>query len=269
MLSKTFFKRLPGEDRRLITDGALTVGILAGGFGYVHYRKWIEKNFKMSEGHYRMGGVLTNITPFAQSYYHWWRMPKEEFDVYYRFRSFYVTGQLDTTKEVLIPRKKDGANGYDVLSPLYCYDGGKWSLKNQIEGKDPTVIEKAAVIINRGWIPADKKDRTTRPRDVHTNKLVKIPGVWRRGKDIHSYSAPNNPDSNEWHNIQLEDIGIYWDLPNYDEMKHYYFQSTAVGGFYSNTENPYTDAPQPYTPEETVYDHYGWWTSVEFNRRAF
>jgi hypothetical protein len=25
----------------------------------------------------------------------------------------------------LIPRKKDGMEGFDVFNPLYCYDGGK------------------------------------------------------------------------------------------------------------------------------------------------
>ena len=48
-------------------------------------------------------------------------------------------------------------------------------------------------------------------------------GVFRAGKDIHDYKVPNNPDNNEWHNLALEDIGIFWDLPNWDEAKYYYF----------------------------------------------
>jgi cytochrome oxidase assembly protein ShyY1 len=171
----------------------------------------------------RLSQIATNITPFAQSYYHWWRMPKMEFDAYYRFIPFYVTGQLDTTKEVLIPRKKNGEDGYDVISPLYCYDGGRFSVANHMKGKQNVIIDKSALIINRGWIPATQKDRLTRPKDIHTNKLVKIPGIWRKGKNLHDYKYPNDPSSNEWHNIQLEDIGLYFDIPNFDEMKHYYF----------------------------------------------
>eukprot|EP00997_Jenningsia_sp_PLL12_P005647 NODE_2177_length_971_cov_95.758134_g1790_i0.p1 GENE.NODE_2177_length_971_cov_95.758134_g1790_i0~~NODE_2177_length_971_cov_95.758134_g1790_i0.p1 ORF type:complete len:154 (-),score=46.70 NODE_2177_length_971_cov_95.758134_g1790_i0:254-715(-) len=153
-------------------------------------------------------------------------MPLEEYNLNYRFRGFYMQGQLDTSKEVLIPRQKDGQEGYDVLSPLYCYDGGKWSLLRGSKGEDPTVIEKSAVIVNRGWIPAHKKDRTTRPRDIHTNKLTRVVGTWRKGKNLHDYKHPNSPDDNTFHNIQLEDIGIFWNLPNFDEMKHYYFQAT-------------------------------------------
>lgn len=228
----------------------------------------MQKQFYLGEGHHRFSKELTNITPFAQSYYHWWRMPLAEYNAYYRFRGFYMTGQLDTSKEVLIPRTKDGQKGYDVLSPLYCYDGGRWSLKRQTKGEDPVTIEKSAVIVNRGWIPAHLKDRASRPRDVHSNKLVKIVGTWRKGKNLHDYKYPNNPENNEWHNIQLEDIGIYWNLPNFDEMKHYYFQATEVGG-YRNGNERYTDAPQPYTIDETIYDHYGWWTSYEFNRTVY
>jgi len=42
-------------------------------------------------------------------------------------------------------------------------------------------------------------------------------GVFRAGKDIHDYKVPNNPNNNEWNNLALEDIGIFWDLPNWDE----------------------------------------------------
>ncbi len=28
--------------------------------------------------------------------------------------------------------------------------------------------------------------------------------------------------------MALEDIGIYWDLPNYDECKHYYFHAVDI-----------------------------------------
>jgi len=48
-------------------------------------------------------------------------------------------------------------------------------------------------------------------------------GVFRKGKDLHDYKVPNDPDNNDWHNLALEDIGIFWDLPNWDEAKYYYF----------------------------------------------
>jgi cytochrome oxidase assembly protein ShyY1 len=89
--------------------------------------------------------------------------------------------------------------------------------------EDPINIERAAIIVNRGWIPAGLKDKRSRPDEINTRRLVKLKGCWRKGTNLHHYKTPNNPDTNEWYNVALEDIGIFWDLPNADECKHYYF----------------------------------------------
>lgn len=53
--------------------------------------------------------------------------------------------------------------------------------------------------------------------------------------------------------MQLEDIGIYWDLPNYDECKHYYFQAVDLGIEQEEDKAPY---PVALTPDEIIEDHY-------------
>ena len=40
-----------------------------------------------------------------------------------------------------------------MLNPLYCYEGGKVSMKDLINGGDPIKVERSAIVINRGWIP--------------------------------------------------------------------------------------------------------------------
>jgi cytochrome oxidase assembly protein ShyY1 len=119
--------------------------------------------------------------------------------------------------------------GFDVLNPLYCYEGGKVSFKAAFAKEDPVKVERAAIIVNRGWIPAQYRDKKSRPHEINSRELTKITGVWRKGKNVHDYKVPNNPDNNEWHNIALEDIGIFWELPNYDEAKFYYFQAVDLG----------------------------------------
>jgi cytochrome oxidase assembly protein ShyY1 len=111
-----------------------------------------------------------------------------------------------------------------VLSPLYCYEGGQISFKNTFNGDDPAKVERAAIVVNRGWIPHKYRDKRSRPHERNSRQLVKIAGTWRKGKNVHDYKTPNNPDNNEWNNICLEDIGLFWDLPNFDEQKFYYFQ---------------------------------------------
>jgi len=150
-------------------------------------------------------------------------MPDQEFNVYHRFHPYFMLGQIDYSKEILIPKKKDGVHGFDVINPLYCYEGGKVSFKELFANNDMVKVERAAMIVHRGWIPANLRDKRTRPTEINSRQLVKMKGVFRKGKDIHDYKVPNNADNNEWNNLSLEDIGIFWDLPNWDETKYYYF----------------------------------------------
>jgi len=220
-----------------VRDGAFWTGVITGGFAYANYRIYLKKQFLRSEGHYRLESEVKNCTPWKQMYFTWYRMPMEEWNIMHRFKPYYVIGQLDLSKEVLIPRNKviDGVTvkGFDVVNPLYCYEGGRVSFKDLLtnEAKDPVSIDRSAIICVRGWIPAEYRDKRSRPDEVKSQKqLVKVFGTFLRGKDIHDYKYPNNPDNNEWYNLALEDIAIYWDLPNFDECKFYYFRAAELGG---------------------------------------
>lgn len=161
------------------------------------------------------------------------------------------------SKEVLIPREKtingNKVAGFDVINPLYCYEGGKLSFKNAFDKADPVKIERSAIIVNRGWIPAALRDKRSRPNELNQRQLVKLTGTWRKGKNVHEYKVPNNPDANEWNNLCLEDIGIFWDLPNFDEAKFYYFQSVQLKG-----EKSVPSAVTPDKVDEICEDHYNW-----------
>ena len=79
---------------------------------------------------------------------------------------------------------------------------------------------------------------------------------------MHDYKVPNNPDANEWNNLCLEDIGIFWDLPNFDECKYYYFQAVEMKGEKANTMDIASPATA-YKPDEIIEDHYGWrWSEL-------
>lgn len=96
-------------------------------------------------------------------------MPDEEFNVYHRFKPYFMLGQIDYTKEILIPRKHPvtGVPGYEVINPLYCYEGGKFSFRELINGGDFTKIERSAIIINRGWIPVHLANKRNRPNEIN------------------------------------------------------------------------------------------------------
>ena len=57
----------------------------------------------------------------------------------------------------------DGVKESDVMNPLYCYEGGKVSMKNLMSVEDdPINVERAAIIVSRGWIPAFLRDKRSR-----------------------------------------------------------------------------------------------------------
>ena len=234
--------------------------MLTGALAYLSYREYIKKGFLRSEGMYRFEQRITNCTPWKQLYFTWWRMPDEEWTVYHRFKPYFLLGQLDYSKEVLIPREKvvNGVKtpGFDVINPVYCYEGGRFDFKNAFAGEDFVRIERAAIIVNRGWIPAQYRDKRSRPQEVNSRQLVRLTGTWRKGKNVHEYKVPNNPDNNEWNNLCLEDIGIYWDLSNFDECKYYYFQLIDLNG--SNEEMKKNSPVVFETPDDIISDHYNW-----------
>ncbi len=41
---------------------------------------------------------------------------------------------------------------------------------------------------------------------------------------MYNYKIPNNGDNNDWHNIVVEDMARFWELPNADEFKYFYFE---------------------------------------------
>ena len=262
MYAKQLIKRMASEERNLVRDGAIYTFMATGAFSYFHYREYMKKCWKRSEAHYRFKNqTIINCTPWKQMYFSWWRMPEEEWTVYHRFRPYFIIGQLDYSKEVLIPRNKtvNGVEipGYDVINPFYCYEGGKISFeKNMNRSGDPISIDRAALIVKRGWIPAEFKEKSSRPGEVNSRELIKLTGCFMPGKNVHDYTVPNDPDANEWNNLCLEDIGMYWDLPNFDESKYYYFQTVDLHG-QNFTQRPVTPVMAD-SVDEIVNDFYRW-----------
>ena len=75
------------------------------------------------------------------------------------------------------------------------------SFKKLFNKEDPISIERAAIILNRGWIPAELKDKRSRPNEINSRQLMRFKGVWRKGVGLHDYKYPNSPDDNEWNNL--------------------------------------------------------------------
>jgi len=103
MLTRTLIKKMGATEKSLVRDGAVSVFMGTGAIAYWNYRERIRKEFLRSEGHYRFSSFVENVTPWKQLYWTWWRMPKEEYNVYHRFKPYFIVGQLDYSKEILLP----------------------------------------------------------------------------------------------------------------------------------------------------------------------
>jgi hypothetical protein len=133
---------------------------------YYFYRKYYQQQMLTSQSYYK----LTKLSSIdagnqwwdrrAQDDEHWkvsfyYRMPLKEFNVLYRMRSAHLEGVFDHDKEILVPTKKFGQDGYNVFTPFYYYNQSYLDIFHveTIDGetKPRSISERAAMAVHRGW----------------------------------------------------------------------------------------------------------------------
>lgn len=268
-------RRLRGTAKNNVNFGAFSLGLVSGLVGYCNYRIKIKKEFLVGHGLSRLGQMSKNMTPYSAQWLGFYRMPDKEYAMWHLFKPYFVIGQIDYAKEVLIPKTKvvNGVkhHGFDVVNPLYCYDAGKMHLEALPMGQEQNILrsDRAAIIVNRGWIPYSMKDKKTRPWEQNSRQLVKVKGTFRMAKDVHDYKVPNNPNNNEWHNLAPNDLARYWELANFNELSQFYFQAVDLhgqGGSNLGTSGKSYKFPIFPSNEEIVREYYSWWTHENTNK---
>ena len=139
-----------------------------GGLGWYWNHKNYQKTFMTSQNYYKMTDI-EKINANSQFWWNWdgrktsfltpsyyYKMPKKVYDIKYRMRGAYIEGNFDHNKEILIPRKKNGADGYDVITPFYYYDRVENSQKYAAVTPDGKFMEnqeslRGAMAVHRGW----------------------------------------------------------------------------------------------------------------------
>jgi surfeit locus 1 family protein len=106
------------------------------------------------------------------------------------WRPVMVVGRFLNDREMPLYRQDvdDGMPGYDILTPLVLADG-------------------RAVLVNRGWVPPDKRDASTRtgaPRGQ-----VWVTGIVREIGERASFANDNSPETGEWYWIDREAMEIH------------------------------------------------------------
>ncbi|KAL8278665.1 hypothetical protein RQP46_008957 [Phenoliferia psychrophenolica] len=98
----------------------------------------------------------------------------------FAYRRVYVEGTFDHDHEILLgPRTRDGEIGFQVIAPFV-----------RGEGKD-------TILVNRGFVKRDHKDRRDRPEGEIEGK-VQIVGMLRDQDRSNSFTPQNTPAKEEW-----------------------------------------------------------------------
>lgn len=113
------------------------------------------------------------------------------------WHNVFVTGKLLHNKELhATPRYLNGKLGYAVLTPLAVetHQGVRYAL------------------VNRGWVPKEKKDATTRATG-NPDIRVTVEGALRSGFTQGRFTPDNRPDENLWFWYDLPAMGKATGLP--------------------------------------------------------
>eukprot|EP00340_Litonotus_pictus_P001552 CAMPEP_0170529686 /NCGR_PEP_ID=MMETSP0209-20121228/27806_1 /TAXON_ID=665100 ORGANISM="Litonotus pictus, Strain P1" /NCGR_SAMPLE_ID=MMETSP0209 /ASSEMBLY_ACC=CAM_ASM_000301 /LENGTH=239 /DNA_ID=CAMNT_0010821949 /DNA_START=197 /DNA_END=916 /DNA_ORIENTATION=+ len=174
---------------------------------------------------------------------------KANFDYFHKLKPSKLTGYFDHSREILVSQKKNGVEGYYVITPFFFMDYvmPTEDLSKYKEFFADFMVLKGAIPVNRGWIPIDYKDRRMRPHDQGDFHPETIYGNLRwTDSNVHDYSLPNNAYLGLWNNICPLDFSYYWNLPNKSERT--YFEELDFG-----LDNNYDDGkPLKNLPKEVV-----------------
>lgn len=130
----------------------------------------------------------------------------------FEFRRVSVTGEFIHDKEFyVINRSLNGKPGLNIVTLLKRADGG------------------GHVLVNRGWVPFDKRDPKTRSEGQVTGGVI-IDGIIRIAKGPAMFTPENEPHNNTWFFVDPSSMSAAAGLP---PLQGYYIlaANASPGGF--------------------------------------
>lgn len=120
------------------------------------------------------------------------------------FRKVRLTGVFMDDREFhLIGRYYQGALGYDVLTPFLVRD----------EARDEAQKPAMVLLVNRGWIPLEKKDPALRPEPLSaTNGEVVVEGMLLEANRGNPFLPDHDVKGNVWFSYDIARMNKEADL---------------------------------------------------------
>lgn len=172
----------------LLLSALIGIGLLSG-LGFWQLQRLAWKETILAQISARGNAAPAPLPPRAQ----WVSLDPDDYD--YRPVAFF--GVFDHTKESRLFRASatgaasDGP-GYEIFTPLRLRDGG-------------------TVIVNRGFVPADRLDPTTRAAGQIAGQ-TEVTGLMRRPESRNAFTPADEPEKNLWFTRDPAALAAHWGL---------------------------------------------------------
>jgi cytochrome oxidase assembly protein ShyY1 len=142
--------------------------------------------------------IQSFYNPRSDERFPWIGLNVKEINNQFAWKPIELNGQFDHSSQVLIAKIKDGEEGFDVITPFYCYSDENGKVQ--------------PVLVNRGWIPYDSREKY----DHWINSIgpISIKGLVYKGDESHKYSKDNEITEGKFYTLKPEEISTYLTLPN-------------------------------------------------------
>jgi len=189
--------------RKKVTYSLFTIPFAVVSFNVYDWqrRRAVEKTHEVDQRVSRVTGepvdIQTYYNPKNSNKFPWVGLNSRELNQQFAWRPVELNGQFDHSRQVLVEKIKDGEEGYDVITPFYCYSDENGQVQ--------------PVLVNRGWIPYDAADRN----DHLLNAMgpMSIKGLVYLGES-NKYSKHNQLRTGQFSTLLPEELATYMFLPN-------------------------------------------------------
>jgi surfeit locus 1 family protein len=168
-ISKAIERPDPRPMAMLVVGGVLAVGLLCG-LGVWQLQRLSFKEAVIARIADRIHAPPAPLPEEAD----WLQLRPDSYD----YRRVRVNGTFEHDKEALVFRPHAGTIGYLVLTPLRLPSG-------------------AYVVVNRGFIPGDKKEPASRP-DSQIGGTVTVTGLMRPPEERNLFTPADTPEKEIW-----------------------------------------------------------------------
>lgn len=112
-----------------------------------------------------------------------------------KYRTVLMRGKLMNDKEMFLytgPIESSGKAGYMIITP-FAIDDGRF------------------ILVNRGWIPMDKKDPATRPETID-KRILLIQGTLIPSETAKTFTPSNDLEKNMWYYLNINEMAKFVNL---------------------------------------------------------